>query len=429
MKTPILFAVCVFCCHVAAAQYPVTQKAWEISYKNDTTAALYHFMLKMVLDCKEAKPYVGPVYFHDLIKDSTTPANNWIFDSVTNKVHVADPCIAFTSAPCYRIWYFHFDCVLPYNTDGYTALYIDCCRDYYQNIYTSFNASIYEIPQLGFVWLSKDMIRPGAVYSYNTIAGLLELPSKFKVPKNSSPVFTSSADTILYVCKDVPFEHVFTATDADGDSLAYTFSVPRVFSITGGPPHHVHIDTSGNTAAISYLLPYSKSQPLGAGVTLDAKTGLLQGTLHDTGSYLVTVGVNEYRHGSLITPTPHTRDEVIKVFDCSKLPVPKAIIPPLLNACNSKTISFPDYSSPYHPELYWDNNKYLWDFGDGGTSQVRNPVHTYDTGVYHVRLITMPGYRCADTAYSRVIVYPSVAPSFAISGNGCTDQPVKFTNT
>lgn len=399
-----------------------------MSYATTGHDILYHFYFKMVLDCKEAKPTIGPVFIHDLTYDSTW-RHDWIFDSVSNSVNVVDPCIAFTAPPCYRIWYYHFDCQLAYNNNGYSVLYLDCCRDYYQNLYTSFNASIYDLQQLGMIWKSEDKTRPGNAYINNSIAGVLNLPSKFKVNINHSPVFDAGTDTILYVCKNLDFEHVFNAIDADGDSLSYTFFPPRVFSVAGGPAHHIHIDTVGVTAPVQYPEPYDSAHPLGPDVTIDAKTGKVEGQLHDTGSYLVTVGVNEYRNGKPVTLTPHTRDVVIKVFDCSKLPVPKAIIPPLINDCGSNTIAFINNSTPYHPELYWDNNKYLWDLGDGTTSQERYPVHLYDTGVYNIRFINMPGYRCADTAYSKLVMYPALKSSFIIKGGGCTDQPVKFINT
>ena len=41
---------------------------------------------------------------------------------------------------------------------------------------------------------------------------------------------------------------------------------------------------------------------------------------------------------------------------------------------------------------------YLWSFGDSGTSEDQNPVHTYaDYGSYHVKLIAVNEYGCADS--------------------------------
>lgn len=48
---------------------------------------------------------------------------------------------------------------------------------------------------------------------------------------------------------------------------------------------------------------------------------------------------------------------------------------------------------------------YSWDFGDGNTSTLENPSHTYtDTGTYNIRLIIIDSSSCnvADTAYSVV---------------------------
>jgi gliding motility-associated-like protein len=42
---------------------------------------------------------------------------------------------------------------------------------------------------------------------------------------------------------------------------------------------------------------------------------------------------------------------------------------------------------------------YLWDFGDGDTSNKANPSHRFErTGTYTITLITNPGTVCADTA-------------------------------
>ena len=52
-------------------------------------------------------------------------------------------------------------------------------------------------------------------------------------------------------------------------------------------------------------------------------------------------------------------------------------------------------------------SNYLWNFGDGNTSNLPNPTHTYsDTGVYYVTLITKPGSPCPDTLTQAVYAYP-----------------------
>jgi len=386
----------------------------------------YRFLLKMVVDCQELSPALNPLIIHDITNNNFIKAE-WKFDSASNNVNVIDPCIVFPSPPCYRIYFYHTDTALTFTRGGYTAFYADCCRDGYQNIRTTFNASSKEGAQLGLSWGPLDTDKPGAGDIYNSIAYIINVPSRFKYLRNSSPAFNSSSDTVLYVCNTENFSHTFAATDPDGDSLAYSITTSKIF-FAEGVNQQITVHTT-SVDEVTYVGPkYTPAQPLGEGVEFDNKTGLLTGRLRDTGSYMLTVAVDEYRDGQKVTLTPHTRDVVIKVYDCSTLPEPQAIIPPVINFCNSTTVQLPNQSKPYLPNQTWDNLQYLWDLGDGTTATTRYPVHTYDTGAYNIRLVTMPGFRCADTAYSTLLVYPKVQASFNYDGF-CARQPVKFTNT
>jgi gliding motility-associated-like protein len=64
-------------------------------------------------------------------------------------------------------------------------------------------------------------------------------------------------------------------------------------------------------------------------------------------------------------------------------------------------------------------NKWEWNFGDGFTSTLKNPIHTYaDTGVYKIRLITKnDSFSCVDTSEQTIhLYYPSI--DFSMN-NGC----------
>jgi gliding motility-associated-like protein len=52
-------------------------------------------------------------------------------------------------------------------------------------------------------------------------------------------------------------------------------------------------------------------------------------------------------------------------------------------------------------------NDYLWNFGDGTTSQVYSPVHTYGQGSYNVIMYTNPGMLCVDSTLQVVSVSDS----------------------
>ncbi|MBI2279681.1 MAG: gliding motility-associated C-terminal domain-containing protein [Bacteroidetes bacterium] len=112
-------------------------------------------------------------------------------------------------------------------------------------------------------------------------------------------------------------------------------------------------------------------------------------TYSQTGSYTVT----------LIVTTP---------FGCTDLATTtiNAVVNPVARAgfdftpdeelnANNATLYFTNYST--------NTSVYKWNFGDGGTSTIAEPVHTYlDKGEYIITLITNNNFNCADTL-SRVI--------------------------
>jgi gliding motility-associated-like protein len=77
------------------------------------------------------------------------------------------------------------------------------------------------------------------------------------------------------------------------------------------------------------------------------------------------------------------------------------------------------------------NIKYRWDFGDGDTSALSNPSHSYTAaGSFNVILITISDYGCADTFTDSVLVKsdPGIIISFNTT-NACYGEEVLFTNT
>jgi gliding motility-associated-like protein len=69
-----------------------------------------------------------------------------------------------------------------------------------------------------------------------------------------------------------------------------------------------------------------------------------------------------------------------------------------------------------------------WDFGDGTTSVLQNPVHLYTaSGTYSVKLIITTNKGCGDTIARNVIVYPKPKSTFSFS-NSCLVDSVTFTD-
>jgi PKD repeat protein len=63
-------------------------------------------------------------------------------------------------------------------------------------------------------------------------------------------------------------------------------------------------------------------------------------------------------------------------------------------SANGPTVSFSGYFYGVPPVTY------LWAFGDGSTSSMKNPVHTYvNAGTYNVTMVGTDSYGCSDTVY------------------------------
>ena len=77
-------------------------------------------------------------------------------------------------------------------------------------------------------------------------------------------------------------------------------------------------------------------------------------------------------------------------------------------------------------------SSWLWKFGDGGTSTVKDPVHTYrDTGKYSVVLIINPGSACSvqDSVPNYITVYGITGDPIADPPVGCSPMKVSFTDS
>ena len=93
----------------------------------------------------------------------------------------------------------------------------------------------------------------------------------------------------------------------------------------------------------------------------------------------------------------------------------------VMSAICIDTVSFTDLTTNSPTE-------WLWDFGDGGTDTVQNPIHVYNsTGAYHLQLIASNGLG-ADTVASTIIVDFANA-SFSHTGSYFSNDYVLFTST
>jgi len=303
------------------------------------------------------------------------------------------PCVNNAPELDYHVGYFSTTepIELPNNSRGYTATYQTCCR----------------VSPLANVYNSNGADGTGSTYSCSIPAF-----------EDNSPVFVSSIDLI---CMDNEFTLNFKATDADGDSLAYSFAeaydgglATNATNINPSPPlYH----------SVSYINGFVEARPLGGEVTIDSKTGIISGTAPEAGKYVVCVSVTSYKNGKYVGE--HRKDFIVNVGDCF---FAGAELAPKSVTCDGFVVGF---SNAINSPL---NKTYFWDFGDPktgalDTSILATPTHSYsDTGVYVFKLVINRGDPCSDSATQIVKVYPGFFPGFISTGQ-CKNTPIQFKDT
>lgn len=227
---------------------------------------------------------------------------------------------------------------------------------------------------------------------------------------NSSPQFV--AQPVVAVCTAQNTSFSQAAYDADGDSLVYAI----------GP------SLEGYGMSIGYNVGYSPTSPLGANwnVSIEANTGQIHFNSIGTsslGTFCVAIYISEYRNGQLIGTS--MRDMQVIVENC--------VTAQNYNCCHvdydytqsGSTVNFSAITATGSTV-----SSYAWDFGDGGTSTLANPTHTYtNAGTYQATLVVNYASGCSDSATYFINVqtsFPSPVASFTYNVNANT---VQFTNT
>jgi gliding motility-associated-like protein len=91
--------------------------------------------------------------------------------------------------------------------------------------------------------------------------------------------------------------------------------------------------------------------------------------------------------------------------------------------CEGTPTQFTDNSIPNAAGV----TTYSWDFGDGNSSSLQNPTHTYSPGTYNATLTVTNSDGCSSTLTQQVTVNPMPVVDYTFT-NQCLDTPVPFTN-
>ncbi len=311
-----------------------------------------------------------------------------LFSATVNYVPVEleNPCFVLPPNVCVEQAIYTQDVVLPPTEAGYTLSYQRCCR----------NPSI--------INLNMPEVQ-GATFT-TTIPGTGLLGNQH----NSSARFNQLPPVALCWNAEFMFDH--SATDPDGDSLAYHLCTPFLGGTPDAPAPSP--PSSPPYTPVAWASGFNASYPIASdpAFTIDPVTGFMSGTANQLGQFVIGVCVSEYRNGVLINTS--NRDFQFNVTVCD--PNIIAAGPGDFSFCIGETITFENNSI--------NGTYYHWDFGvegiDTDTSSLETPSYTYNqNGVYTVMLTVNAGWPCADTAYSTVTSMNVLQPEIIMNGYSC----------
>lgn len=359
--------------HLGGATYRVTFKMYR-----DCSPSSVNFPGSITIQVRQPN---GAVFSPS--KDITIPISQ---TAILNPV--IDPC-AFNPGVCVEeAIYSKVVNNLPPNPGGYHLFYGLCCR----------NGSI--------VNLTNPLSATSGFYTF--------IPDNNVSLTNSSPQWKNFPP--VFICQGQPLNFDHSATDKDGDSLAYSFYHPFGDNAPTYP---------GNVATftpVNYNAGFNSNDPLGGtSLTVNPITGVISGIPPMLGQYVVGVKVNEYRNGILINTV--YRDFQFNVLSCPPIPMP-GIGP--IEACAGLGVQFTNTSTPL------TGNSFFWDFGDPlsstDNSTLTNPTYTYPTiGTYIVMLVAQAGTPCADTTYDTLTV-SGITANFIMPDSICVNNPVNYND-
>lgn len=357
--------------------------------------ATYRVTLKMYRDCSPgnaAFPGTVRIEVRDVNGNSFTPDKDIViaFPGATPVQPYIDTCAANPGLCLEEAIYTSVVSNLPPQVGGYHLFYQYCCRNStLDNVVNPLNT--------GESW-----------YAF--------IPNNGALITNSSPVWTNPPP--VFVCQGQPMNYDHGATDADGDSLVYSYYTPYDDNL---PTFPAGVATF---TPITWVGGFGPNNACGGPpLTMSSTTGFITGSPPFQGQFVCGVKCEEFRNGVKIGEI--LRDFQLNVVYCP--PLAQASIGPSNDVCTGGTINFNNTSDPA--------NSYYWDFGDGATtldtSTFQFPTYTYPgLGPYLVTLIINYGTPCADTAYQTIDISSVTAITDPINGDSaCVGQALIFNDS
>jgi gliding motility-associated-like protein len=328
----------------------------------------YLVTMKLYRDCAgDGAPFDNPASFSVFNESNILVENFSVFIDQFGAIdaNLNSPCLAIPPDVCLQEGIYEFNYTVPDPTQTYQIVYQRCCR----------NQTI------------QNLELPGE----QGISIVANIPGFSDGSCNSKASFNNFPPPVLCAQETLVFDH--SATDLDGDSLAYSLCAPFLGGSIADPAPGVA--SPPPYPQVVWAAGYDAGSPLNGnpGLSIDVNTGLLTGVPTQLGQFVVGVCVEEWRDGVLLTT--NTRDFQFNVAFCEESSAAIIGEPDPEDLCESLFVQFENLSD--------SDNDFVWDFGDPSTdadfSFDFDGAWTYpEPGLYTVSLITNPGFFCSDTA-------------------------------
>lgn len=257
MKKILLVALFFITLHVHASHIAGGSITYKWITGND-----FEITLELIADCQGITPSSSAII------DITSQSTFFTFNTTVNLVgspqelnlicaaSVAQSSCNGGALPSYKLYSYTGTVTLP-SSDNWKMSYEDCCRN--GSITTLMNPS-------------SEGIRIEALLDNTNLV------------VNNSPQFNNDAVMILYANQAVSLN--YSATETDGDSLAFEFQSPL----------------ASNSTPVTFNVPYSYTTPFSSSsaISINNNTGVITATPNQLQVFVMAVKVSEYRNGILI---------------------------------------------------------------------------------------------------------------------------------